>query len=86
MALDQNKLNILQSGVFKEALQEVRTHMHPARTLLPESYSMDQRGIQQLRIEEFEKIMTTLESLGSQNKLHSISSTYGVAETPNKIN
>lgn len=80
--MDNNKTAIYQSVPFKEALAEIRATQNPARTLLPESFPMEQRGIHQLRIEEFEKIMTRLETMGSENIVRSVTSTYGVNEVP----
>jgi hypothetical protein len=80
--VDANQLAVLQSGVFKECLQEIRATQHPAKILLPESFPMEQRGIHQLRIEEFEKIMTGLEAMGEDKKIHAVASTYGVPELP----
>jgi hypothetical protein len=80
--MDANAAVLFQSVPFKEALAHLRATQHPARTLLPESFSIEQRGLHQLRIEEFEKIMTGLEAMGADKTIKAVTSTYGVPEVP----
>ena len=80
--MDANSAAIYQSVPFKEALAKIRSTRHPARIMLPEGYDMEKRAIHQLRIEEFEKIMTGLEVMGADETIRAVTSTYGVSELP----
>lgn len=78
--MDGNKQAILQSGAFREIIGDVRRLHHPLNTLLPITATTEQRALQQIRCEEFEKIVRSLEILGRENAVASIESTYGVEE------
>lgn len=73
---------LFQSVPFKEVLSEVRLKLHPARIRLADNSTMEHRAIQQLRVEEFEKVISIFEKLGEDHAIKHVSSTYGVQELP----
>lgn len=78
--MDSNKQAILQSGAFKEILVDVRLSHSPLNTLLPWNATTEQRALYQIRCEEFEKIMRSLENFGGESRINKIESTYGTEE------
>jgi hypothetical protein len=72
-------------GIFtKDQVERLVNHLwlsHPCRIALPESFTLEQRAIHQLKIEQWEKCITIISKLALGQKLDEIETTY---EPPKK--